>query len=121
MSAAAEVTPRYLTFQWARLYSGLSVSTLRRLVAQGTLTAHRPDRQTRKRQTVHTEAQPPSVPHSETIPPPAAATLEAPLLPLSELGRMIADVVAGGASYRDFLLLVAAQTEGALAGARRRR
>ena len=43
------------------------------------------------------------------------------VLPLSELGPMIADVVAGGASYRDFLLLVAAQTEGALAGARRRR
>ena len=43
------------------------------------------------------------------------------VLPLSEFGRMIADVVAGGASYRDFLLLVAAQTEGSLAGARRRR
>ena len=43
------------------------------------------------------------------------------VLPLSDLGRVIADVVAGGASYRDFLLLVAAQTEGALAGARRRR
>ncbi len=43
------------------------------------------------------------------------------VLPLSELGRMIADVVAGGASYRDFLLLVAAQTEETLTGARPRR
>jgi two-component system chemotaxis response regulator CheB len=37
------------------------------------------------------------------------------VLPLSELGRVIADVVAGGASYRDFLLLVAAQAEAVLA------
>jgi chemotaxis response regulator CheB len=43
------------------------------------------------------------------------------VLPLSELGPMIADVVAGGARYRDFLLLVAAQTDGVLTGVRRRR